>query len=138
MHGIPRTKFYARCKWKYDGWKLLRALCGALPPAELPCIVSRSRTARPPHPQSAESRPEVFLPPSLPSLFPLLFICTSYSVQLHPTLAEFTGCFLVLSHYFSRSKVKCLSLSCNVFSGCVRLTHINGLQQTPGKPYSIL
>lgn len=36
------------------------------------------------------------------------------------------------------AEVKCLSLSCNVFSGCVRLTHINGLQQTPGKPYSIL
>lgn len=128
VHGIPRTKFYARCKWKYDGWKLLRALCGALPPAELPCIVSRSRTARPPHPQSAESRPEVFLPPSLPSLFPLLFICTSYSVQLHPTLAEFTGCFLVLSHYFSRSRSE---MSESVVQRVLRLCQANTHKRPP-------
>lgn len=99
------AEVFARCKWKCDGWKLLRALCEALPPAELPCIVRRWPTLRPPHPpERCESRPEVRVPPSLPSLFLLLFYVLCSLFNSIPLPQNPRAAFWFPPRYFSRHK----------------------------------
>lgn len=139
VHGIPRMKFSLVVSGNAMAGNCCVLCVERFPLRSSPALLGDGQRSGLPTPQGAARavlRCAYLHPCPLCSsyyfMYFVLYSTPSHSRRIHGLLF---GSLLVTSRV---TKVKCLSLRCDVFPGSIRPIHTNGLQQTSGKLYSIL